>query len=275
MADLPPVSANFDDPLPESPDPALAPYRSRGPTGTTTGYLPRRPLQPPQGQGGVPIPDMEQYTKQAMAYYPIDQAGKAIEMATKFVGQRGYQQDLANGMSAAQAFAKWGPMLFHGTAGTGMAAAIRGSQPPAMTPYQQAEISLKQQALNRSTTPTFVQPDTTTGAPGYFATPSGTIHTVPTPKPPKTTLSPEKQIDDKALQDEMRAVATAMGAASPKQLPKLEGKMKELSDKRKALLETPAPNKPGGPLAVGTVKAGFRYKGGDPSKKENWEKYPG
>ena len=43
---------------------------------------------------------------------PIEQQSEAVAAATKFQGQRGYQQDLASGMPASQAMAKWGPMLF-------------------------------------------------------------------------------------------------------------------------------------------------------------------
>ncbi len=99
----------------------------------------RAPIQPPQG-GGMPVPDLSGLMGAAFQHLPIDQAEKAIEMATRFVGQRGYQRDLQSGLSAEQAFAKWAPMLFHSSP-AGMAGALKAATPPQITPYQAAQIS--------------------------------------------------------------------------------------------------------------------------------------
>ena len=59
---------------------------------------------------------------------PIEQQTEAVAAATKFQGQRGYQQDLASGMPASQAMAKWGPMLF-APGSPGAMSAIKMQQP--------------------------------------------------------------------------------------------------------------------------------------------------
>jgi hypothetical protein len=43
---------------------------------------------------------------------PAEQQEAAIQAAVKFQGQSGYNRDISGGMPAAQALAKWGPMLF-------------------------------------------------------------------------------------------------------------------------------------------------------------------
>jgi hypothetical protein len=83
---------------------------------------------------------------QAFQHLPVDQAIKAVEMAVRFQGQRGYMRDLQSGMNAAQAFAKWGPMLFHSNA-TGIPEAIQRSVPPQVTPYQQQELAMRKQQM--------------------------------------------------------------------------------------------------------------------------------
>lgn len=144
MADLPEISQDLDTPLPQvDPNSQLVPYRmaSRPPTGppkVTTGYGPRaRPAVQPPGAGGMAVPDLSGLMGAAFQHLPIDQAEKAIEMATRFVGQRGYQRDMQSGLSAEQAFAKWAPMLFHSNP-VGMSTALKGATPippPQSTPY--------------------------------------------------------------------------------------------------------------------------------------------
>lgn len=185
MADLPDISQNLDDPLPQvDPNSALVPYRmSRTDPGgqpvVTTGYGPRArpPIQPPAGYGGgVGMPGLDQIYQAAFSKLPVEEAARAVEAATRYIGQRGYMADIQAGKNAAEAFTKWGPMLFRQA--TGIPEAIERTIPPPispqqmiqnrlaqakfdaaqaaakakadaatrMTPYQQAEIDLRKQA---------------------------------------------------------------------------------------------------------------------------------
>lgn len=56
---------------------------------------------------------------------PIDQTQRAVAAAMQFQAQRGYRQDLANGMDAGKAILKWGPMMF---GPYGAAAAYRAAE---------------------------------------------------------------------------------------------------------------------------------------------------
>jgi len=62
--------------------------------------------------GLSPQQQAENDVREQVAGQPIEQQQQAVQAAVKFQAQRGYQQDLAGGMSASQAMAKWGPMLF-------------------------------------------------------------------------------------------------------------------------------------------------------------------
>jgi len=152
MADLPDISPDLDQPLPQvDPNSDLVPYRmARTDPGqqpvVTTGYGPRaRPPISPPGGGGVGAPDMSALLGEALQHLPVDEALKATEAATRYIGQRGYMRDIQSGANAAQAFAKWGPMLFHQA--TGIPEAIDRSVPTPITPYQQAQLSLRKQQL--------------------------------------------------------------------------------------------------------------------------------
>jgi hypothetical protein len=88
---------------------------------------PARSIAPPPGMGGggVPVPDLGPIYQSAFQSFPVDQAGKAIEAAVRYQGQRGYQLDIQGGMPADRAMAKWGPLLFHSAPGA-MSTAMRG-----------------------------------------------------------------------------------------------------------------------------------------------------
>lgn len=111
-----------------------------------TGAASRAPIMPPSSvsgaNGGVPMPDLGSVYSQAYSHLPVEQAGQAVTAALKYQGMRGYQQDLQSGMDASRALSKWAPLLFGGSP-AGMRAAI----PPQMTPYQNAMLQLRQNAL--------------------------------------------------------------------------------------------------------------------------------
>jgi len=145
MADLPDISTDPNVALPNVPtDSDVVPYRlgrtdPSGAQSITTGYGPR--ARPMAAAGGAP--DLGPVMAEAFKQLPVDQAIAAIEMASKYIAQRGYQRDLAGGMNAAQAFAKWGPMLFK--SGTGVPEAIQRSVPPPISPQQLIQNRLAQQ----------------------------------------------------------------------------------------------------------------------------------
>lgn len=72
-------------------------------------------------------PDQETMQMAAQMGVPMGQAIQAFESQRRFQAQKGYQADLAAGMSAADAMAKWGPLLFAGPKGA-------GAMPRAATP---------------------------------------------------------------------------------------------------------------------------------------------
>jgi hypothetical protein len=74
----------------------------------------------------LPSPDEEIFNTATRLGVPIDKAMAAIESQRRFQAQRGYQADLAGGMSAQAAIAKWAPLLF----GQRGAAAIPKFTPP-------------------------------------------------------------------------------------------------------------------------------------------------
>jgi hypothetical protein len=65
----------------------------------------------------------------SVADLPLAEAEKAVDAALKFQAQRGYQKDLASGMSAADALTKWGPTLFGSHVGTAQALSRVAARP--------------------------------------------------------------------------------------------------------------------------------------------------
>jgi len=87
---------------------------------------------PPQPQGPIP------YWENPATYYPrqeqpdpVAQSKAATAAAYKYIAFRGYQQDLKEGKSAADAFAKWGPML---VADASLGPSMKAMTPPAVKP---------------------------------------------------------------------------------------------------------------------------------------------
>lgn len=148
---LPKIDPSLNTPLPQG-NADLVPYRiARTDPGmaqvTTTGYAPRAraPIQPPGG-GGIGAPDLGPLYAEAFKRLPVDKALQAVEAANKFVAQRGYMRDIESGKNAAEAFAKWGPMLFKNA--TGIPEAIDRSVPTPISPYQQAQLAIHRQTAD-------------------------------------------------------------------------------------------------------------------------------
>ena len=129
---------------------------------------------PPQPQGPTP------YWENPATYYPrqeqpdpVAQAKAATAAAYKYIAFRGYQQDLKEGKSAADAFAKWGPMLVQDTS---FAPAMKAIQTPAAYTYNQNtrayESPGQRPVFNPHAatpeTPTFVPANPATGEPAHY-----------------------------------------------------------------------------------------------------------
>ena len=69
--------------------------------------------------------------------YPIEKAQQAVQAAMKFQGNRGYQKDLADGKSPADALVKWGPLMFYNDP-SGMSAAAALARASARRPKSSA-----------------------------------------------------------------------------------------------------------------------------------------
>ncbi len=167
--DAPPIS--FDAPAPAAQIPTQ-PVGQGSAIGTTGGYDPEtgdrytsqfryNPVQQGGGQGGGYDDLLRQAYEQSMAflnpapaphgntpywenpntYYPhqapidpIQQAKASAAIAYKYIAMRGYQQDLKEGKSAADAFSKWGPMLVADTSFGPAVKAMQGQVKPQWIP---------------------------------------------------------------------------------------------------------------------------------------------
>lgn len=126
MADLPEISQNLDEPLPQvDPGSAMVPYRMArtapgGQSVVTTGYGPRArpPIQPPEAfGGGVGMPSLDQVYQAAFSKLPVEEAVQAVQAATKFMGQRLLAKAAQNGEPMDQAWAKYGYLAVGGATG--------------------------------------------------------------------------------------------------------------------------------------------------------------
>jgi hypothetical protein len=98
------------------------------------------PIAAPANPNLVPLTDQQAQERAnirrlqyQLADVPYKEAADAVNAALRFQSQRGYQQDLANGVPAAEALAKWAPTMFGPKGGSvsGAAALIRATRPPA------------------------------------------------------------------------------------------------------------------------------------------------
>lgn len=273
MADLPDISTDLNDPLPESPDPSMTPYRIvarpgagvEGPENVVTGWGRRGPITPPQPMGGG-VPDMSGAYTSAFQHLPVDEAIKAINVANKFVAMRGYQSDLAKGTSQAEAVAKWGPMLF-GT-GTGIPEALKAIQAQKINPYQQAQLNQRQaEMMGRQSQAAAILKQRQAEAAAKQAIAQGQLDL----KKGQMSEVDKEDLKDayKELDEERKQydAAAATGKADNTGILKAWRRIRKIT----GLGDTTNKAK-GVPPTVGDMRSGYMFKGGDPSKKENWEK---
>lgn len=234
------------------------------------------PITPPQGPGmQAPIapPTIDPAEQQRlMAQRPVPGTRTPPSAAAiQFYNMQAYQRAIQMGMPQKQAASIYLPGMLQGQAA--------------------------------SPKPNWVPADPNTGAPGHFETSKGTIHVPPQIKPapvikPTGKLSEvehaeltsglsELNSDERDARKTLTAARTAQdyeaAGKALDELKKIQADRKKLIGKfsAKASPETTPPNpgvvKPAalsykGSPAVGAVVKGYRFKGGDPSKKENWEK---
>lgn len=170
-----------------------------------------------------------------------DQAAKAIAIAMQYQGMRGYQKDLANGTPAAQALSKWAPAMFYGQgSGSGMARAV----------IPQAAPELKEIKLPGG---------------GSAYTYGKQIHFQ---KPSRNWVFEKGQ---EGRPDIMRDSETGDIRIVP-QKTGMEAMLERLAGKNQAARATSTPAPQPAKPQKGEVYKGYRFKGGDLSKQENWEK---
>ncbi len=219
--DAPPIP--FDAPAPAAQIPTQ-PVGQGSAIGTTGGYDPEtgdrytsqfryNPVQQGGGQSGGYDDLMRQAYEQSMAflnpapaphgntpywenpntYYPhqapidpVAQAKASAAIAYKYIAMRGYQQDLKEGKSAADAFSKWGPML---VADTSFGPAVKALQPQPSYKYNQATRAYEAPGAkpvfnphNDQTAPQFVPANPTTGEPAHYVG-GGKVDFIPYNKP--------------------------------------------------------------------------------------------
>jgi hypothetical protein len=154
MADTDQLPADIQDPPPSDAQPPGLMWRGSDPTPILLDPRTGQPISggpgvtmPAQLAGGryfsqtlppgwkppqAPPPDpMAQLAamQQAASNLPLKEAAASTAAAERLIAMRGYQADLAAGTPAAEAMAKWGPMLFNQGRGADMGAAMKAMQP--------------------------------------------------------------------------------------------------------------------------------------------------
>lgn len=126
------LGQDYREPI-ASPQVAPTPARFVAPPG-------RAPLVPPPSVSGFLSPEEANRQTQmrklqyAVADLPLAEAEQAVSAALKFQAVRGYQQDLARGVTPNEALAKWAPIMFTAPkAGNlaGAASLVRATRPEA------------------------------------------------------------------------------------------------------------------------------------------------
>lgn len=139
-----------------TPVPVLTPDQQQA-AQAQVAAMTRSPVAPPavSGVSGVTAPDLGSGLLAAFQHLPVQQAIAAYDAASQYQAMRGYQQDLANGMPAYQAAAKWLPIL-HSKNPAGMATALRMMRPQTPAPMSQAQAlnyQLQRQRLAQAARP--------------------------------------------------------------------------------------------------------------------------
>jgi len=212
----------------------------------------------------------------------IEDANKAMSAAIQFQGLRGYQEALKQGESAEKALTRYGPMMFYSKP-SAIAPMMKATMPekvPQITPYQRESLDLQNRRLNQTPTMTPYQAEQIALRKAAAAKPpepkTMTIRETleATPATPEIPAVEFKQrgsgIFDRLIPDrKAQAYQPAMPAQGER----------TVTRKVPVTGATPAPTlseqaaKTAPPMPeVGDIVKGYRFKGGKPSDKNNWEK---
>jgi len=254
----------------------------------------RRPTLP---QFPIPRPQrdpMEEMRKTINAIQ-FQKANDAYKAALSFQAARAYRQDLDAGKSQGEALARWGHLLPGGLAG---AARMTEASRPAFTPeplpgntnlYRvgpRGERLFQYRPPRPVAEPTqseiVIKYDPTTKR--HFQLRNNQWYPVTgeeakrlTPLEKTATAIDAKAMKDAAevLREESKKKAGFLGGGGP-DAKKVEQATKDYQSASNALFQASQPTgstpKATGELKVGEVRRGYRFKGGNPADKSNWEK---
>lgn len=215
---------------------------------------------PPQPQGPTP------YWENPATYYPrqeqpdpVAQAKAATAAAYKYIAFRGYQQDLKEGKSAADAFAKWGPMLVQDVSLAPTLKALTPTPQPTWMPANSATgqpgaFTGRVTVPPNTVTPRFVPANPQTGEPAHYEG-GGKIQQLPSQPAPR--VDPLTIADYRGAETEFKNAMKVYTDASQPEETKLEARRR--MDAAKARMEnirgrSATPNQPAAPTAPTTIK---------------------
>lgn len=161
---------------------------------------------PPQPRGPTPYwENPETYYPQQQQIDPIAQAKAATMAAQKFIAFRGYQQDLKEGVAAADAFAKWGPMLVADTSFGPSMKAMTQPKPYTFNPqtnaYESPSGGRPVFGPKQVEAPRWIPANPTTGEPAHYES-GGRAQFPPSPSAPK--IDPLTLADYKMAEGEFK-----------------------------------------------------------------------
>ncbi len=231
---------------------------------------------PPQPQGPTPYWENPQtYYPQQRPIDPIAQAKAATMAAQKFIAFRGYQQDLKDGIAAADAFAKWGPMLVQDTSFGPSVRALRPPQqgkwiPPNPQTGQPGFYQEPTQYGSRANYPTagsvpstWVEANPKTGEPAHWSK-AGSVEQVRT-STKGNEITPTQALNIVSDPYKWQFAQSALGPDATNLVNIAKGGLP------KAAQATPA-SQSTAPPSIGEVRKGYKFKGGNPALADNWQK---
>lgn len=245
--------------------------------------------QPSGGQYQLPE-GLGQSIQGAFASMPMREAERAVSAAIQFQGMRGYQQSLQAGESAETALARWAPLMFYSHPAA-VSSTMRSVRQPTMTPFQQESLGLARERLDMAKQKPAMTP--------YQEAQIGLSKQRLDLLGQRTQEAAGRRSEyqrNYLLRREAAAAEKALTNARAQQADPTLDKTSKPTDEAMRALEanyanaaralTNAPTMTAPPAAPpmtqqaaptgapkpGDVYKGYRFKGGDPSKKENWEK---
>lgn len=186
--------------------------------------------------------------RQAYKDLPLAQAQTAINAAMKYQGIRGYQRDLAAGKPAAEALARWGPLMLSSDRGAGglagAAAMTRAATPPTHFGTRGEVLRVMPDGTVKELRPPTVsqEPKVHFGVHGEVlqVSPQGEVKILNPGTPPPRKLEGEVAIRDEALKGQISELAKAwIKETDPERKGELRLQHDRLVDERAALLRKP------------------------------------